>query len=85
MRESKWAFKHELKGVIVMTRDNQRYWVAKTMRMASYLIDHGFECIGTAPDFNNPKYKVFLFDMTVPGFKECLDEWLERVQQYKQN
>lgn len=35
-----------------------------TLRVATALVDRGFEVKGTAIDFNNPKYKVFLFENT---------------------
>lgn len=41
-----------------------KYYYIKTLRMMEYLTGLGYQVIKTIPDFNNPKYKVFLFEDT---------------------
>lgn len=36
-------------------------FVAKTMRIMTYLSSKGFKLLRTQPDRNNPKFDVFLF------------------------
>ena len=48
-----------------------KYYVVKTMRLASYLCSKGFKIIKEQPDRNNPKYKVWLFEDTVQ-LRGCL-------------
>ena len=42
-----------------------KYYVVKTMRQASWLINEGFEKIKEQEDRNNPKFNVFLFEDTI--------------------
>ena len=42
-----------------------RIYVVKTMRLASWLINEGFEKIKEQEDRNNPKFNVFLFEDTI--------------------
>lgn len=48
-----------------------RYYVAKTMRLASYLCSNGFKVIKEQQDRNNIKYKVWLFQDSVE-LRGCL-------------
>lgn len=58
---------------------NSKWWIAKTMRMASFLKSKGFEVVDTAPDYKNPKYQVFIFDRQQPGFEEALKEYSNMI------
>lgn len=42
-----------------------RFYVVKTMRLASYLSSLGFKVQKEQADRNNPKYKVWLFEDTI--------------------
>lgn len=42
-----------------------KYYVVKTMRQASWLINEGFKKIKEQKDRNNPKFNVFLFEDTI--------------------
>ena len=48
-----------------------KFYVAKTMRLASYLCANGFEVKKEQLDRNNPKYKVWLFEDSVQ-LRGCL-------------
>lgn len=48
-----------------------KYYVAKTMRLASYLCSKGFEVIKEQPDRNNIKYNVWLFEDSIK-LRACL-------------
>lgn len=48
-----------------------KFYVAKTMRMASYLCSHGFKIIKEQPDRNNAKFNVWLFEDTIE-LRGCL-------------
>ena len=48
-----------------------KYYVAKTMRLASYLCSNGFEVVKEDTDRYNPKYKVWLFEDSVQ-LRGCL-------------
>lgn len=54
---------------------SNKWWVAKTIRMASFLKNKGFEIVDTVPDYKNPKYNVFIFDKQQPGFSDALKEY----------
>ena len=61
--------------------ENKKWWIAKTLRMASFLKNKGFKIINTVPDRNNPKYNVFIFDAQQQGFQEALLEYSKIVNQ----
>lgn len=42
-----------------------KFYVAKTMRLASYLVSKGFRVKKEQPDRNNPKYNVWLFEDSI--------------------
>ena len=44
--------------------EKQRYYACKRMRLLEYLLDHGFEPVGTQPDATNYRYKNWLFENT---------------------
>ena len=48
-----------------------KFYVAKTMRLASYLCANGFKVVKEQPDRNNPKYKVWIFEDSVQ-LRGCL-------------
>ena len=41
-----------------------RTYVCKRVRLCRYLIEHGFKPYKIAPDRNNSKYNVWLFEQT---------------------
>ena len=61
--------------------NNKKWWIAKTLRMASFLKNKGFEVVNTVPDRNNPKYNVFIFDAQQRGFQDALREYSDIVNQ----
>ncbi len=58
---------------------NKKWWIAKTLRMASFLKSKGFGIVSTVPDRNNPRYNVFIFDMQQDGFQEALEEYSNMI------
>ena len=60
---------------------NKKWWIAKTLRMASFLKNKGFDVVNVVPDRNNPKYNVFIFDMQQDGFQEALREYSDMINQ----
>lgn len=52
-------------------------YICKKLRMLQHLKERGFLPIRTEPDFNNPKYNVWIFEKT-----EALDE---AVKEYLDN
>ena len=54
---------------------NNKWWIAKTIRMANFLKNKGFEIIEAVPDYRNPKYNVFIFDRQQAGFDDALKEY----------
>lgn len=58
---------------------NNKWWVAKTLRMANFLKHKGFEIVDTVPDYKNPKYNVFIFDRQQPGFDNALKEYSNMI------
>ena len=61
--------------------NNKKWWIAKTLRMASFLKSKGFEVVNTVPDRNNPKYNVFIFDAQQQGFYDALREYSGIINQ----
>ena len=61
--------------------NNKKWWIAKTLRMASFLKSKGFEVVNTVPDRNNPKYNVFIFDAQQQGFHDALREYSGIINQ----
>jgi len=41
-----------------------RTYVCKRLRLCRYLMEHGFNPYKIAPDRDNPRYNVYLFDQT---------------------
>jgi hypothetical protein len=64
-----------------MNNNDKKWWVAKTLRMASFLKNKGFTVVNTVPDKNNPKYNVFIFNAQQQGFQEALREYSDIVNQ----
>ena len=60
---------------------NKKWWIAKTLRMASFLKSKGFDVVNTVPDRNNPKYNVFIFDAQQNGFQDALREYSILINQ----
>lgn len=54
-------------------------YVVKTMRLAIYLINEGFEKLREQPDRNNPKFNVFLFQDSIE-LRSALDRYKNRVR-----
>ena len=52
-------------------------YVAKTMRLASYLINEGFGKPIEQPDRNNPKFNVFLFQDSIE-LRSALERYKNR-------
>ena len=64
-----------------MNSNNKKWWIAKTLRMASFLKGKGFEVVNIVPDRNNPKYNVFIFDAQQQGFQNALREYSDIINQ----
>ena len=54
-------------------------YVVKTMRLAVYLINEGFEKLREQTDRNNPKFNVFLFQDSIE-LRSALDRYKNRVK-----
>ena len=54
-------------------------YVVKTMRLAVYLINEGFEKLREQPDRNNPKFNVFLFQDSIE-LRSALERYKNRVR-----
>lgn len=52
-------------------------YVVKTMRLASWLINEGFEKIKEQPDRNNLKFNVFLFKDSIE-LRSALEKYKNR-------
>lgn len=52
-------------------------YVVKTMRLAIYLINEGFEKLREQPDRNNPKFNVFLFKDSIK-LRSALERYKNR-------
>ena len=48
----------------MQTTNRKPYYYCKRLRLLDYLINKGFRALGTMPDFNNPRYKVWKFENT---------------------
>ena len=44
--------------------NEKKTYVCRRMRVLSHLLQNGFEPFAVSTDFNNPKYKVWLFTET---------------------
>ena len=54
-------------------------YVVKTMRLATYLINEGFEKLREQADRNNPKFNVFLFQDSIE-LRSALDRYKNRIR-----
>ena len=54
-------------------------YVVKTMRLAVYLINEGFEKLREQTDRNNPKFNVFLFQDSIE-LRSALERYKNRVR-----
>lgn len=59
----------------------KREYIAKTMRMASFLMSKGCLMIGQRPDINNPDYDVFVFEQT-PQLWNAVTEYSNRKREF---
>lgn len=41
-----------------------KYYYIYTAKMVDNLIEKGFKCLGSKPDFKNPNFQVYLFKNT---------------------
>ena len=69
----------------LQTTEVKNRWVCKRLRMLSYLKKAGFEPYAWGPDFNNPKYNVYFFDLDTPGLQEAIDEYFKELKENKNN
>lgn len=49
-------------------------YVCKRLRMLSYLYEKGFRSTAVMPDFDNPKYNVWVFDNNAE-LEQAVDEY----------
>jgi len=57
------------------------FFVCKTMRMCSHLLEKGFEIKGEEPDRNNPRFKVWFFEST-PQVWAAVQAYTNREKTY---
>ena len=62
---------------LIMDNEKKTY-VCRRMRVLSHLLQHGFEPFAVSTDFNNPKYKVWLFTET-KELRESVEEYYAGV------
>lgn len=59
--------------------NGRQYYYCKRLRLLDYLISKGFRAVGTIPDTNNPRYKVWRFENS-PELEQALaDYFAERA------
>lgn len=57
----------------------KEYRVIKRIRLANYLSNHGIYFEYSRVDYNNPKYKVFVYKIT-PEFLQCVEEYYKELE-----
>lgn len=57
---------------------NKKTFVCNRARMFSFLRERGFKPYKIAPDRKNPRYSVFLFDMT-PELGDAVLDYISKV------
>lgn len=57
---------------------NRQTYVCKRIRLCNYLRDKGFEPYKVVPDYDNPRYNVFLFTAT-PELNEAVIEYINQI------
>ena len=57
----------------------KRTYVCKRLRLCRYLIDRGFSPYKIAPDRDNPKYNVYLFEQTTGLSAAVLDYFTKTI------
>ena len=62
---------------LIMDNEKKTY-VCRRMRVLSHLLQNGFEPFAVSTDFNNPKYKVWLFTET-KELRDSVEEYYARV------
>lgn len=67
----------------LQTHEVKNRYVCKRLRMLSYLKKAGFEPYDLGPDFDNPKYNVYFFDLDTPGLQEAIDEYFKMINFFK--
>lgn len=55
---------------------NKRPYVVKRLRLLTYLREKGFTELYNRADYDNPKYKVWIFDYT-DELKSAIDKFYE--------
>lgn len=53
--------------------NGRKTYVCKRARMCSYLVDKGFMPYQIKPDYDNPKYNVFLFTASPELYKAVME------------
>lgn len=58
----------------MQTTNGRPFYYCKRLRLLDYLIRKGFRAVGTMPDANNPRYKVWKFENS-PELEKALAEY----------